>query len=113
VQRNIGHGKGVGAFNKYPASYGWMYFHTKILYVPKILLELQAQTYDPEGEYVVYWLPQLRALPNDKRNFPGKSYIEQVVPLKFNSVGKHHGQSMGLGARKTGFGGRQTRGRGR
>ncbi|XP_059459906.1 cryptochrome DASH, chloroplastic/mitochondrial isoform X1 [Corylus avellana] len=69
----------------------------------------QAQTYDPEGEYVAYWLPQLRALPKDKRNFPGKSYIEQVVPLKFNSVGKHPGQS----ARKTSFGGRQTRGRGR
>ncbi|KAH7524284.1 hypothetical protein FEM48_Zijuj06G0103200 [Ziziphus jujuba var. spinosa] len=37
----------------------------------------QAQTYDPEGEYVAYWLPQLQSLPKDKRNFPGKSYIEQ------------------------------------
>ncbi|GAU28195.1 hypothetical protein TSUD_313540 [Trifolium subterraneum] len=30
----------------------------------------QAQTYDPEGEYVAYWLPQLRAISKDKRNFP-------------------------------------------
>ncbi|EXB94223.1 Cryptochrome DASH [Morus notabilis] len=45
----------------------------------------QAQTYDPEGEYVAYWLPQLQSLPKEKRNSPGKSYIEQVVPLKFGS----------------------------
>ncbi|KAI3904960.1 hypothetical protein MKW92_033047 [Papaver armeniacum] len=45
----------------------------------------QAQNYDPEGEYVAYWLPELRKLPKDKRNFPHeKSYIKQIVPLKFS-----------------------------
>ncbi|XVE71382.1 hypothetical protein DITRI_Ditri10aG0145700 [Diplodiscus trichospermus] len=65
----------------------------------------QAQTYDPEGEYVAYWLPELLALPKDKRNFPGKSYIEQVVPLKFGNANRQHNQSM---ARRTKFGGRQS-----
>nr|XP_023907576.1 cryptochrome DASH, chloroplastic/mitochondrial [Quercus suber] len=67
----------------------------------------QAQTYDPEGEYVAYWLPQLRALPKDKRNFPGKSYIEQVVPLKFKTVSKHGSQDMASAARRTNFRGRK------
>lgn len=68
---------------------------------------MQAQTYDPEGEYVAYWLPQLRALPKDKRNFPRKSYIEQVVPLKFKTVSKHGSQDMALAARRTNFRGRK------
>ncbi|KAM4086289.1 hypothetical protein ACJW30_10G090900 [Castanea mollissima] len=67
----------------------------------------QAQMYDPEGEYVAYWLPQLRALPKDKRNFPGKSYTEQVVPLKFKTVSKHSSQDMALAARRTNFRGRK------
>ncbi|KAF8389444.1 hypothetical protein HHK36_026139 [Tetracentron sinense] len=46
----------------------------------------QAQTYDPEGEYVTYWLPELQALPKEERNFPGKSYIKQIVPLKFGNT---------------------------
>ncbi|XP_011625740.2 cryptochrome DASH, chloroplastic/mitochondrial isoform X2 [Amborella trichopoda] len=46
----------------------------------------QAQTYDPEGEYVSYWLPELRVLPKEKRHFPGTSYIKQVVPLKFGNA---------------------------
>ncbi|XP_010277229.1 PREDICTED: cryptochrome DASH, chloroplastic/mitochondrial [Nelumbo nucifera] len=46
----------------------------------------QAQTYDPEGEYVAFWLPELQALRNDKRNFPGKAYLQQIVPLKFGST---------------------------
>lgn len=45
----------------------------------------QAQVYDPDGEYVAYWLPELRRLPKDKRHFPGSSYIKPVVPLKFGS----------------------------
>ncbi|XP_021912662.1 cryptochrome DASH, chloroplastic/mitochondrial [Carica papaya] len=53
----------------------------------------QAQTYDPDGEYVAYWLPQLRALPEGKRNFPGKSYIDRVVPLKFGNT--NEGRSRG------------------
>ncbi|XP_051198288.1 cryptochrome DASH, chloroplastic/mitochondrial isoform X2 [Lolium perenne] len=44
----------------------------------------QAKTYDPDGEYVAYWLPELRSLAREKRNFPGASYIKQIVPLKFD-----------------------------
>jgi hypothetical protein len=79
------------------------FFCTYILPIPKILLKMQAQTYDPEGEYVAYWLPQLRALPKDKRNFPGKSYVEQVVPLKFKTFNKHNNRDMALTARQTNF----------
>ncbi|KAL5699522.1 deoxyribodipyrimidine photo-lyase [Ranunculus cassubicifolius] len=55
----------------------------------------QAQNYDREGEYVSYWLPELEALPKDKRHFPGKSYITQIVPLKFgnNNQRQGHGNS--------------------
>lgn len=69
------------------------------------LIIFQAQTYDPEGEYVACWLPELLAVPKDKRNFPGKSYIEQVVPLKFGNTSGHHNQSM---TRRSKFGGRQS-----
>ncbi|KAG8075026.1 hypothetical protein GUJ93_ZPchr0006g45556 [Zizania palustris] len=44
----------------------------------------QAKTYDPDGEYVAYWLLELRSLAKERRNFPGASYIKQVVPLKFD-----------------------------
>ncbi|KAM0904597.1 hypothetical protein ACQ4PT_017919 [Festuca glaucescens] len=44
----------------------------------------QAKTYDPDGEYVAYWLPELRSLAKEIRNFPGASYIKQIVPLKFD-----------------------------
>ncbi|XP_042989925.1 cryptochrome DASH, chloroplastic/mitochondrial-like isoform X2 [Carya illinoinensis] len=71
----------------------------------------QAQTYDPEGEYVAYWLPQLRSLPKEKRNFPGKSYNEQVVPLKFKGAGgKHHSQDTATAARRTNYGGMRPKG---
>ncbi|XP_058113578.1 cryptochrome DASH, chloroplastic/mitochondrial [Magnolia sinica] len=53
----------------------------------------QAQTYDPEGEYIAYWLPELQALPKDKRNFPGKSYTRQIVPLKFGNTSQRHGHA--------------------
>ncbi|KAL7122441.1 hypothetical protein ACP275_01G046300 [Erythranthe tilingii] len=47
----------------------------------------QAQNYDPEGEYVAYWLPQLRALPKEKRHNPGMMlYIKTIVPLKFGNT---------------------------
>uniref|UniRef100_A0A0D9WSW6 Cryptochrome DASH n=1 Tax=Leersia perrieri TaxID=77586 RepID=A0A0D9WSW6_9ORYZ len=45
----------------------------------------QAKTYDPDGEYVAYWLPGLRSIAKERRNFPGASYINQVVPLKFDA----------------------------
>ncbi|CAM9003717.1 unnamed protein product [Rhodiola kirilowii] len=46
----------------------------------------QAKTYDPDGEYVSYWLPELQQLPKEKRNFPGNSYIKPVVALKFSNT---------------------------
>jgi deoxyribodipyrimidine photo-lyase len=49
---------------------------------------LQAKTYDPEGDYVAYWLPELRSLEKERRNFPGASYIRQIVPLKLEG-GNH------------------------
>uniref|UniRef100_A0A803N1B6 Cryptochrome DASH n=1 Tax=Chenopodium quinoa TaxID=63459 RepID=A0A803N1B6_CHEQI len=55
----------------------------------------QAQVYDPEGEYVAYWLPELRRLPKDKRHFPGFSYLKPIVPLKFGNTGKQGGQKAG------------------
>ncbi|GLT67542.1 hypothetical protein SLA2020_398400 [Shorea laevis] len=68
----------------------------------------QAQTYDPEGEFVAYWLPQLQTLPKEKRNFPGKSYIEQVVPLKFGNTSLHPNRQASA-SRQTNFGRRQRR----
>ncbi|KAI3841626.1 hypothetical protein MKW92_036998 [Papaver armeniacum] len=61
----------------------------------------QAQNYDPEGEYVAYWLPELRKLPKDKRNFPHeKSYIKQIVPLKFSKPNHGHSHSKPTPRRK-------------
>ncbi|XP_004501253.1 cryptochrome DASH, chloroplastic/mitochondrial [Cicer arietinum] len=60
----------------------------------------QAQTYDPEGEYVAYWLPQLRIIAKDKRNFPGNLYIRQIVPLKFGTSSRHNKDDKSLGARR-------------
>jgi len=47
-------------------------------------IHLQAKSYNPEGEYVAYWLPELRSLAKERRNFPGASYIRQIVQLKFD-----------------------------
>ncbi|KHG11724.1 Cryptochrome DASH, chloroplastic/mitochondrial [Gossypium arboreum] len=66
----------------------------------------QAKTYDPDGEHVAFWVPELLPLPKEKRNFPGKSYIEQVVPLKFGSSNKHHSQRSKYGGRHSGLGNR-------
>lgn len=57
----------------------------------------QAQTYDPEGEYVAHWLPQLVTIPREKRNFPGSLYIRQIVPLKFGTTGRHNKEETSLG----------------
>lgn len=56
----------------------------------------QAQNYDREGEYVAYWLPQLKALPKERRNFPGGSYIEQIVSLKHGNINQNRNQNDGL-----------------
>ncbi|KAF7830199.1 cryptochrome DASH, chloroplastic/mitochondrial [Senna tora] len=70
----------------------------------------QAQTYDPEGEYVAYWLPQLKTVPKDRRHFPGNLYIKQIVPLKFGTAGRHHKEDKSIGARKANQRGREARG---
>ncbi|KAL5558282.1 hypothetical protein UlMin_034493 [Ulmus minor] len=69
----------------------------------------QSQTYDPEGEYVSYWLPQLRSLPKERKHFPGKSYINQVVPLKFGSAPRYQNQNKGFAARNSNFGTKEQR----
>uniref|UniRef100_A0A0D3E1F1 Photolyase/cryptochrome alpha/beta domain-containing protein n=1 Tax=Brassica oleracea var. oleracea TaxID=109376 RepID=A0A0D3E1F1_BRAOL len=48
----------------------------------------QAQNYDPEGEYVAFWVQQLRRLPKEKRHWPGRLiYMDTVVPLKHGHGG--------------------------
>lgn len=79
-------------------------------YLRNALIPLQAQNYDPEGEYVAYWLPQLQSLPKDKRHFPRMGYIKQVVPLKFGNAGKYQNHDKAFTARGTNFGGRRTKG---
>ncbi|KFK27755.1 hypothetical protein AALP_AA8G425000 [Arabis alpina] len=61
----------------------------------------QAQNYDPEGEFVAFWIQQLRRLPKEKRHSPGRlMYIDTVVPLLHGG-----GQSSG-GSRPGGFRGK-------
>ncbi|KAJ8526629.1 hypothetical protein K7X08_029106 [Anisodus acutangulus] len=60
----------------------------------------QAQNYDPEGEFVAYWLPELRALPREKRHTPGLMYLNPIVGLK-------HGYTKKTGDSKTGFSSRR------
>lgn len=55
----------------------------------------QAQNYDPDGEYVAHWLPDIAKLPREMRHFPGKAYITPVVPLKFANTGRSYGQAKG------------------
>ncbi|GAA0185223.1 DNA photolyase [Lithospermum erythrorhizon] len=57
----------------------------------------QAQNYDPEGEYVSYWLPKLGALPKEKRHFPGMSYIKPVVVLRYGNTKKSNTPSTSRG----------------
>ncbi|KAK4490884.1 hypothetical protein RD792_001599 [Penstemon davidsonii] len=59
----------------------------------------QAQNYDPEGEFVAYWLPQLRALPKEKRHFPGMMYIKPIVALKFGNKKPVDNRTMAPGTR--------------
>lgn len=60
----------------------------------------QAQVYDPDGEYVAYWLPELRRLPRGKRHFPGFSYLKPVVPLKYGNPTEQGGRSTTAPSRK-------------
>ncbi|PIN15927.1 Deoxyribodipyrimidine photolyase/cryptochrome [Handroanthus impetiginosus] len=60
----------------------------------------QAQNYDPEGEFVAYWLPQLRALPKEKRHFPGMLYIKPIVALKFGNTKPMNNKATASGTRR-------------
>ncbi|VFQ94383.1 unnamed protein product [Cuscuta campestris] len=62
----------------------------------------QAQNYDPEGEFVAYWCPELRALPKEKRHSPGLSYIKPIVPLKHGHTGRSNDASRSPAARRMG-----------
>lgn len=62
----------------------------------------QAQNYDPEGEFVAYWLQELRALPREKRHSPGMMYLNPIVALK-------HGYTKKTGDSKTAFSSRRGR----
>lgn len=60
----------------------------------------QAQNYDPEGEFVAFWLPQLRALPKERRNFPGMSYMKPIVALKFGNTKTINNRATTSGTRR-------------
>lgn len=60
----------------------------------------QAHNYDPEGEFVAFWLPQLRALPKERRNFPGMSYIKPIVALKFGNTKTINNRATTSGTRR-------------
>ncbi|XP_078176398.1 cryptochrome 3 isoform X2 [Carex rostrata] len=61
----------------------------------------QAKMYDPDGEYVSYWLPELKILPRDKRNFPGNRYITQIVSLKFDTSHRNNNNFRRKGGQTT------------
>ncbi|KAL1532328.1 Myosin-3 [Salvia divinorum] len=47
----------------------------------------QAQSYDPDGEFVAYWLPELKPLPKEMRHNPGMvMYMKPIVALKFGNT---------------------------
>ncbi|MCO5553963.1 hypothetical protein L7F22_007489 [Adiantum nelumboides] len=48
----------------------------------------RAQNYDPEGDYVAHWIPELSKLNKTQRHFPGQAYLKPVVPLKFSNPGR-------------------------
>ncbi|GJP43499.1 hypothetical protein CLOM_g2951 [Closterium sp. NIES-68] len=87
----------------------------------------QASTYDPNGDYVAHWIPELAALPPSFRHFPfrlspseraaykmnleGSSYpLMPVVPLKFGG-GAGGGKGGQMGSSSRGGGGRGSGGR--
>ncbi|CAK9154094.1 unnamed protein product [Ilex paraguariensis] len=70
----------------------------------QLALDFVAQNYDPEGEYVAFWLPELQVLPNDKRNFPGQLYMKPIVALRFGN----HNKVVSSSARRIKPGGKQT-----
>ncbi|CAN4128253.1 unnamed protein product [Withania somnifera] len=60
----------------------------------------QAQNYDPEGEFVAYWLPELRALPREKRHSPGMMYLNPIVALKHGYTKKTSDPKVAFSSRR-------------
>ncbi|MCD9561029.1 Myosin-3 [Datura stramonium] len=60
----------------------------------------QAQNYDHEGEFVAYWLPELRALPREKRHSPGMMYLKPIVALKHGYTKKTGDSKMAFSSRR-------------
>ncbi|CAA7023273.1 unnamed protein product [Microthlaspi erraticum] len=70
----------------------------------------QAQNYDPEGEYVAFWVQQLRRLPKEKRHFPGRlMYMDTVVPLMHGNNAQPSRGSKPGGFRGSHSGGRRSK----
>lgn len=63
----------------------------------------QGQVYDPDGEYVAFWLPELRQLPKAKRHSPGNAYIKAVVGLKFGNPNRPISQKSASAMRQSNF----------
>lgn len=75
----------------------------------------QAQNYDPDGEYVAHWIPDLARVNKSQRHFPGEWYLKPVVPLKFSNPGRSQNRTSDgnkLDFRKMEFKSGGSRGRG-
>ncbi|MFK7809494.1 MAG: DASH family cryptochrome [Saprospiraceae bacterium] len=53
----------------------------------------QAQRYDPKGEYVKHWLPELEDLPNAKVHRPESLSNKEMMAAKFQ-LGNHYPKAM-------------------
>ncbi|KAH7428717.1 hypothetical protein KP509_09G014300 [Ceratopteris richardii] len=63
----------------------------------------QAQNYDPDGDYLAHWIPQLANLSKSQRHFPGQAYLKPVVSLKFANSGRPRPESNKLDFSKMEF----------
>jgi len=53
----------------------------------------QAKRYDPKGEYVKLWLPELKNLPADKIHYPEKLSTKEQATYHMH-LGEHYPKSM-------------------
>lgn len=65
----------------------------------------QAQNYDPDGDYVAHWIPELSKLPKSARHNPKDAYLAPVVPLLHGRFGEGSRPQPG-GQSRPQFGGR-------
>ncbi|CAM6096810.1 unnamed protein product [Calypogeia fissa] len=64
----------------------------------------QAQNYDPDGEYVAHWIPELSNLPKSARHNPKDAYLTPIVPLRHGRFEEGNRLQPG-GQRRPQFGG--------